>query len=43
MPVMGGSPFCSCYETITLYRVTWAFSGGDAPGCLGSGTRKAPS
>lgn len=38
MPVMGGSPVCSCYETITVSRVTGVFGGmlgGDTPGCYG--------
>lgn len=30
---MGGYPACSYYETFKVYHVTWAFSGGDAPGC----------
>nr|DAR89590.1 MAG TPA: hypothetical protein [Caudoviricetes sp.] len=39
MPVMPGSPVCSCYETITVYRMTWVFGvrvGGDTPGVLRS-------
>lgn len=40
---MPGSPFCSCYETVKVYRVTWVFSGGDTLGYKYDGTRKAPS
>nr|DAU71068.1 MAG TPA: hypothetical protein [Caudoviricetes sp.] len=43
MPVMLGSPVCSYYETVKVYRVTWVFSGGDTPGYEYDGTRKAPS
>nr|DAO13337.1 MAG TPA: hypothetical protein [Caudoviricetes sp.] len=31
MPVMGGSPVCSYYETITVPHVTGVFGGSDTP------------
>lgn len=30
-----GSPVCSCYETVKVYRVTWVFRCIDATGVFG--------